>query len=143
VTQQFWRRTRWLLILIAAVAALGSQAAFADRSASMHDYPDPVEQWGFGPTVIQTGVNSWVTWSNAGDEAHTVTALDGSFDSGELGPGEGFSWFFDQPGTYVYYCALHDWMRGTVVVGDDAAIGLPAPTPEPETIPTDEPPPAE
>ena len=50
--------------------------------------------------------------------AHTVTAVDGSFDSGNLDPSEGFSWFFDQPGTFPYTCSLHAWMTGTIVVVD-------------------------
>jgi plastocyanin len=62
-----------------------------------------------------------VTWSNAGEDAHTVTALDGSFDSFELQPSEGYSWYFDQPGTFEYFCLLHDWMTATIVVGDGAA----------------------
>jgi hypothetical protein len=47
--------------------------------------------------------------------------VDGSFDSQNLDPSEGFSWYFDQPGTFQYVCALHPWMKGKIVVGD----GLP------------------
>ena len=65
---------------------------------------------------------TWVTWSNGGTDAHTVTAMDGSFDSGELAPSEGFSWLFDQPGRYQYMCVLHPWMTGTIIVGDGAAL---------------------
>jgi plastocyanin len=51
-----------------------------------------------------------------------VTADDGSFDSMNLDPSQGFSWFFDQPGTTVHYtCVLHPWMTGTIVVTGDPA----------------------
>ncbi len=52
---------------------------------------------------------------------HTVTADDGSFDSGTLNGGQSFSYTFEQPGEYPYYCALHGapggvGMAGTVTV---------------------------
>jgi plastocyanin len=50
-----------------------------------------------------------------------VTAVDGSFDSGDLDPSQGFSWFFDQPGTYQYTCVQHPWMSGTIIVAEDGS----------------------
>ena len=49
-----------------------------------------------------------------------MTALDGTFDSGDLDPSDGFSWYFDQLGTYEYVCSLHPWMTGEIVVADTA-----------------------
>ena len=45
-----------------------------------------------------------------------VNAADGSFDSGNLAPGESFVFAFEQAGTYSYACAYHPNMQGTVVV---------------------------
>jgi plastocyanin len=45
---------------------------------------------------------------------HTVTAVDGSFDSGFLQDGE--VWSFDEPGEYEYSSAPHYWMRAKVIV---------------------------
>ncbi|HEY5520713.1 MAG TPA: plastocyanin/azurin family copper-binding protein [Candidatus Limnocylindrales bacterium] len=58
-----------------------------------------------------------VTWTND-DPAmpHTVTAVDGSFDSGQLAAGQSFSFTFDKPGQFDYYCTLHPWMRARVEV---------------------------
>ena len=54
--------------------------------------------------------------------AHTVTADDGSWDSGDLQPGDEFDRTFDRAGVYTYYCRYHGspgaGMIGTVVVGD-------------------------
>jgi plastocyanin len=47
---------------------------------------------------------------------HTVTADDGSFDSGNLSPDKTFSHTFDQAGTFKYHCSLHASMIVTVVV---------------------------
>ena len=75
------------------------------------------ERWGYAPATRSVPVGTWATWSNAGQDAHTVTADDGTFDSGNLDPSEGFSWFFDQDGTWQYTCTLHPWMVGTIIVG--------------------------
>ena len=47
---------------------------------------------------------------------HNVTAVDGSFDSGLLATGETFSYTFDKPGEFEYYCTPHPWMRARVMV---------------------------
>ena len=66
-------------------------------------------------TVVM-GVNNTVTWVNADDAPHTVTASDGSFNSGNLNGGQSWSHTFAEPGTYTYYCSYHPWMKGTVIV---------------------------
>jgi plastocyanin len=80
------------------------------------DDPRPQDRWGYSPVTTRVSAGSWVTWSNGGVDAHTVTASDGSFDSGELNPSEGYSWYFDTAGTFEYVCVLHPWMRGRIVV---------------------------
>ena len=55
--------------------------------------------------------------------AHTVTADDGSFDSGKTTDGE-FHHAFDKPGTYGYHCSVHPDMKGMVTVAASSARGL-------------------
>jgi plastocyanin len=102
---------------------VGTTTAFAADFTSVNivDAPRPQPKWGYAPGTQKIQAGTWVTWSNNGQDAHTVTAVDGSFDSGNLDPSEGFSWFFDQPGTFQYVCALHPWMTGKIVVGDGIA----------------------
>ncbi len=73
---------------------------------------------GYSPDVIHVviGVNNTVTWTNNDQVTHTVSAIDGSFDSGLLQPGQIFVETFDTPGTYQYHCQIHPWMNGTVIV---------------------------
>jgi len=47
---------------------------------------------------------------------HTTTSDDGLWDSATLQPGEQFSFAFDQPGTYTYFCSIHPSMTATIVV---------------------------
>jgi plastocyanin len=121
----------------AALLTMSSGNAFAvgDLAAvNIVDAPRPQPKWGYAPAVSKVAAGTWVTWSNNGQDAHTVTAVDGSFDSQNLDPSEGFSWFFDQPGTFQYLCAVHPWMTGKIVVGDGIA---------PPPAPDDSPPPAD
>lgn len=73
---------------------------------------------GYSPPKITVviGINNTVKWVNYDSMPHTVTAVDGSFDSGNLDPGQSFVHTFNTPGTYVYVCIYHHWMEGIVVV---------------------------
>jgi hypothetical protein len=77
----------------------------------------------FIPEEIHVAPGATVMWMNSSPLAHTVTADDGSFDSGNMDAGATFSLTFDAPGIYTYYCAPHKsiGMIGTVVVDDPGA----------------------
>ncbi|MDG6985228.1 MAG: cupredoxin domain-containing protein [Nitrososphaerota archaeon] len=87
--------------------------------------------YGYSPVNITVviGVNNTVTWTNMDSSFHTVTSVSGdpaSFDSGCLNgvgascpgtsAGNSFTYTFTVPGTYVYHCSYHPWMRGEVTV---------------------------
>jgi plastocyanin len=103
-------------IAAAMLTLTSASAAQADVSVAIVDAPRPQPKWGYAPATKQVDVGTWVTWSNDGQDSHTVTADDASFDSGNLDPSEGFSWYFDTPGTFTYMCAWHAWMKGEIVV---------------------------
>jgi plastocyanin len=52
---------------------------------------------------------------NRGDDTHSTTARDGSWDK-QMAPGEKAGKKFSNPGTYRYYCTFHDGMRGKIIV---------------------------
>jgi plastocyanin len=70
----------------------------------------------FGPATITIAPGQTVRWFNDGTAPHTVTAIDGSWDSGDLSPGGSFERRFDKQGTYPYVCRYHPWMKGKVQV---------------------------
>lgn len=70
----------------------------------------------FTPGSITIAVGGTVTWTNNDTVPHTVTADDGSFDSGLMRRGGTWSKTFTAPGTYTYFCSLHPEMTATVVV---------------------------
>jgi len=73
----------------------------------------------FVPDVIAVAAGTTVTWINedyAAGETHDVIAESGAFASEVFEPGSGFSFTFFTPGTYTYYCDLHEGMYGSVIV---------------------------
>ena len=73
---------------------------------------------GFTPNTITVvlGVNNTVVWTNNDSSPHTVTSNGGVFDSGNMAPGQTYSFTFSAPGTYAYHCTYHPWMTATVIV---------------------------
>lgn len=75
-----------------------------------------IADFAFSPPEAHVGAGTKVTWSNDDPTAHTVTAEDGTFDSGTLDAGKSFAVRFDEPGTYRYRCEIHPDMKGSVTV---------------------------
>lgn len=71
----------------------------------------------FAAERIEIAVGTTVTWTNDDPVAHTVTADDGSFNSGLLNNGQSWSYTFDEPGEFPFTCIPHPFMNGVVVVG--------------------------
>src|SRR5881397_3691714 len=71
----------------------------------------------FSPSNLTVKVGKTVTWVNKDTVTHTVTS-DGSsmFDSGFMPTGATFQFTFTTAGTYPYYCTVHPFMKGAIVV---------------------------
>jgi len=96
----------------------------------------------FTPTTVTIAAGGHVEWVNDDTMMHFATSgiaptPDGIFDSGMVNAGESWSYTFDEPGTYDYYCMVHAWMQGTVIVEVEPAPVV-EPTPEPEAEPVQE-----
>ena len=65
---------------------------------------------------IQVRVGTTVTWTNQDNVPHSITFKNGMKDSGLLYQGQSFSYTFNTPGTYQYYCTVHLYMVATVTV---------------------------
>ena len=73
----------------------------------------------YAPTIFTSGT---VTWVNTDNAAHTATSgtptsgPDGVWDSSLMMVGGSFSNSFYSAGTYPYFCMVHPWMQGFVIV---------------------------
>jgi len=84
---------------------------------------NPSTQKPYNPSPLNVAVGRTVLWINNDNAAHTVTEGNPSgstpsngFDSGILSPGQTFKHAFDKSGTVGYYCTLHPFMMGQVIV---------------------------
>ncbi|WP_244443824.1 cupredoxin domain-containing protein [Candidatus Nitrosotenuis uzonensis] len=75
------------------------------------------------PAEVTIGIGGTVTWTNDDTAAHTVTSgninaggPDGVFDSSIFMAGKTFEHTFDEAGEYDYFCIVHPWMTGKVIV---------------------------
>ena len=74
------------------------------------------------PSEITVNLGDTVTWLNDDTAAHTVTSgtidggPDGRFDSSLMMPDQSYSFTFEAAGDYDYYCIVHPWMVGKVIV---------------------------
>jgi plastocyanin len=80
-----------------------------------------ISGYAFPPSSITIPRGTTVSWVNMDFVQHTVTsgteqAPTGLFDSNPLSHMQSFSYTFNTPGTYTYYCDLHPNMIGTIRV---------------------------
>ncbi len=92
----------------------------------------PAEVW-YDPPQIFVTTGDTITWYNDDREGHTVTSGESSgrfgwmnnkdlgnpngiFDSDRFNPGESWSYKFEESGTFSYFCTIHPWMEGVVIV---------------------------
>jgi plastocyanin len=76
--------------------------------------PDVVES--YNPLAIEIDSGTTVIWSNDDFVAHTVTDVDKTFDSEFIQSGSTWSYTFEEPGELDYFCILHPWMKGSILV---------------------------
>jgi len=83
----------------------------------------------FVPSTVVITAGGTVTWENTDNAAHTASSgtaaggPDGVFDSSLIMAGGSYSVTLDDEGTYPYFCMVHPWMQGTVIVEAEAAHG--------------------
>lgn len=75
-----------------------------------------IVDFAFDTPSLEVAAGTTVTWTNNDSAAHTASASDGSWDTGNIDPGASASVTFDTPGTYEYACAYHPNMTATIVV---------------------------
>jgi plastocyanin len=119
-----------LVSLLFQPAAGGARTL--DEDVEIVDDAD-MASWGYSPPSLTVTVGTTVTWRNAGSQAHGVTSQDQLFDSRLLDAGKSWSYTFDTPGTYRYFCVPHPWMKGRIVV---SAVEEPTPSPTPSPSPS-------
>jgi plastocyanin len=89
--------------------ALGTARLAGDPGVTIADFH-------FSPGTTTVHVGDTVTWANNGPSSHSATASNGGFNTGILKQGQSASHTFTQAGTFTYFCEIHPFMHGTIVV---------------------------
>ncbi|MDE1844776.1 MAG: hypothetical protein KGI10_05535 [Thaumarchaeota archaeon] len=124
-----------LFISIPAHAAFGENKTITIPLGASNPHFETEAKFWYLPPVVTINNGDTVTWINSDNEIHTVTSgkgvdrgqfaqgkmngtSDGYFDSGPFKPKDSWSFTFDKPGTFYYFCTIHPWMNGAVVVSN-------------------------
>ena len=116
---------------VVVAALVGGTALAADQSVAISGFS-------YSPASVTVNVGDTVTWTNSDAQAHTATADDGSWDTGNIANGGTDAVTFATAGTFPYHCDVHPQMTGTVTVQAAAAPGggAGATTPPTDAAPT-------
>ena len=111
------------LTLIVVACGDGSTTPGAEGGAvttgAQADGPEVVlSDISFEPSEITVDLGTTITFVHEdGGIPHTVTADDGSFDSGQIADGDSFTVTVEQAGEIPFFCEIHpDQMQGTIRV---------------------------
>jgi plastocyanin len=75
-----------------------------------------IDNFAFVPAELTIKPGVTVTWENHDSTVHTVVGPAGSFRSTALDTGDKFSFTFEKPGEFAYFCTLHPHMKGKIIV---------------------------
>jgi plastocyanin len=103
-------------MLAGGVLALAVSVGLVEAAGASAQMIETSGVYSFSPAKLTVSAGTAVTWTNASDAMHTVTADDGSFASPLVKAGAIFSHTFASAGTFAIHCTVHSYMHGTVVV---------------------------
>ncbi|HUR74885.1 MAG TPA: cupredoxin domain-containing protein, partial [Sporichthya sp.] len=75
-----------------------------------------IQNFKFSPPTLTVKLGQTIEVVNLDSADHTLTADDGSFDSGTLKKGQRYTFTPKEAGTYTYVCDIHQYMTGTITV---------------------------
>jgi plastocyanin len=114
-----------LLIAVPVVTIAAVIFTFAATEEGSSPRPSPsatgtsidIKNFSFAPTPLNVKAGATITIANSDDTAHTVTAKKrGAFDTGDIQGGGTSTITVSAPGTYSYFCDIHNYMRGVIRV---------------------------
>ena len=121
---------RYLLLSVLVIFAIG---LFAVEDAFAETYHVNIEPGSstpgcertnscHAPNSVTISQHDRVVWNNVDSANHTITSgtpaegFTDVFDSGLIMPGRNFGYKFTDEGTYDYFCIIHPWATGVVIV---------------------------
>lgn len=107
-----------VLVITGFYACSKSGSSYGNGGGNNTGNSVSIKNFAFSVTSLSIAKGTTVTWTNNDAATHTVTADDGSFDSGNIPTGGTFSHTFTTAGTVAYHCTIHTGMKANVVIAN-------------------------
>src|SRR5580704_4167755 len=106
------------ILAAAGVLLVFAIAEPAEQTAAVPPNQVTINKFSCAPTTLMIVTGAQVVWINHDEDVHTVASGDGGhlFKSPALYTDDKFTFTFNKPGTYIYFCSIHPHMVGTIVV---------------------------
>ena len=108
--------SRALVVAILLGPVVGAMLAFGAVAAQDATNVVTIDNFTFSPKELTVAVGTTVKWVNHDDIPHTVVEKKTTFRSKALDTDDSYSFTFASAGTFDYFCALHPYMVGKVIV---------------------------
>ncbi|HWP90792.1 MAG TPA: plastocyanin/azurin family copper-binding protein [Thermodesulfobacteriota bacterium] len=113
-----------MLVLLMAVILtnnLTNLSAFTGDTKQSNTTNVDIKLFTYKPKTLQVEVGTTVVWTNGDAIEHSVTngtpdKPGDAFDSGFFTKGQSYSFTFEKPGEYPYFCKRHNSMTGAIKV---------------------------
>ena len=103
-----------LAVVDSALSMASALQARLEKTANTNEVK--IDIFSFAPKSLTVKAGTVVTWTNHDDIPHTATSTEKTFTSPVLDTDQAYSFKFQEPGSYPYFCKIHPTMTGTVVV---------------------------
>src|ERR1700758_1315636 len=98
------------VMITVVVLPVWAQGFAADLAVSIHNFT-------FAPQTLTVKAGSTVTWNNKDDTVHGIASDNNALPKSKaLDTDDIYAFTFTTPGTYKYFCYVHPYMKGTIVV---------------------------
>ena len=110
-----------LAVVDSTLAMTSAARASLEKTAATNEVK--IDNFSFTPKFLSVKAGTVVTWTNRDDIPHNVVSTEKKFASPVLDTDQSFSFKFQEPGSYPYFCKIHPMMTGTIVVEKIASAG--------------------
>lgn len=105
------------LALICFVGLRATTGASEASAGSLAKKTVIIERFAYDPSPLRVDAGTKIVFDDEdGSITHTATAKNGSFDTGDIKVGTTKSIVIRKPGVYKYYCKIHPFMHGKIIV---------------------------
>ena len=107
------------VVIVALVGIVGSSAERSEGLRRAGNGAVGIEGFAFAPATVEVKPGTTVVWTNLDGAAHSIEDAGTLFEeSDDLQEGDEFAFAYEEPGTYPYFCGIHQYMRGEIVVSE-------------------------